>query len=163
MTHTIRPATVGDLEPLMRIFEQARNFMNATGNPNQWINGYPQKELIQAEIEEGHCYVCQNEDNQLVATFCLIAGPDPTYAYIEDGAWPSAHPYHVIHRLASDGTCHGIARECIQWCSQINSCLRADTHADNKVMQHLLEQNGFIRCGIIYVANGTPRIAYQKG
>ena len=30
-------------------------------------------------------------------------------------------------------------------------------------MQHILEKQGFVRCGIIYVANGTPRIAYQRG
>lgn len=29
-------------------------------------------------------------------------------------------------------------------------------------MQHILEKNGFARCGIIHVADGTPRIAYQK-
>ena len=40
--------------------------------------------------------------------------------------------------------------------------LRADTHADNKIMQHLLEKNGFTKCGIIHVEDGTPRIAYQK-
>ena len=40
--------------------------------------------------------------------------------------------------------------------------VRADTHADNKIMQHLLEENGFTKCGIIHVEDGTPRIAYQK-
>ena len=40
--------------------------------------------------------------------------------------------------------------------------LRADTHVDNKVMQHLLESEGFTRCGIIHVEDGTPRIAYQR-
>ena len=40
--------------------------------------------------------------------------------------------------------------------------LRADTHADNKIMQHLLEKNGFTRCGVIHVADGSPRFAYQK-
>ena len=40
--------------------------------------------------------------------------------------------------------------------------LRADTHADNKIMQHLLEKNGFARRGIIHVEDGTPRVAYQK-
>ena len=29
-------------------------------------------------------------------------------------------------------------------------------------MQHLLEKNGFARCGIIHVADGSSRIAYQK-
>ena len=32
--------------------------------------------------------------------------------------------------------------------------------ADKSVL--LLEKNGFTRCGIIYVADGTPRIAYQR-
>ena len=38
----------------------------------------------------------------------------------------------------------------------------ADTHADNAVMQRLLEGAGFVRCGIIYTDDGSPRIAYQK-
>ena len=48
------------------------------------------------------------------------------------------------------------------WCAERCDSLRADTHADNKIMQHILEKNGFARCGIIHVADGTPRIAYQK-
>ena len=159
----IRQATLEDTERLMEIFDIARGFMRTTGNPNQWINGYPQQELIEKEIKEGHCFVCVDTMQKVVATFCFIVGDDPTYAVIEDGEWPSNVPYAVIHRLASDGSHRGIAAECIQWCAQQINCLRADTHADNKVMQHLLEKNGFIRCGIIYVANGTPRIAYQRG
>jgi RimJ/RimL family protein N-acetyltransferase len=40
--------------------------------------------------------------------------------------------------------------------------IRIDTHRDNAIMQHLLEKNGFVKCGIIYVEDGSPRIAYQK-
>ena len=40
--------------------------------------------------------------------------------------------------------------------------LKIDTHEDNVVMQHVLEKNGFERCGKIYTHDGTPRIAYQK-
>ena len=159
----IRQATLQDTERLMEIFDIARGFMRTTGNPNQWINGYPQQELIEKEIIAGHCFVCVDKTQQVIATFCFIVGDDPTYAVIEDGEWPSDVPYAVIHRLASDGSHKGIAAEGIQWCAQQINCLRADTHADNKVMQHLLEKNGFIRCGIIYVANGTARIAYQRG
>lgn len=159
----IRKAVPADTDRLMQIFAIAREFMKSSGNPNQWINGYPQEELIKNEIEQGHCFVCvNNDDGMVVATFCLIQGPDPTYSYIEDGAWPDNEPYYVIHRLASDGSVKGITGFCIDWCHGMSSCLRADTHHDNKVMQHLLEKNGFERCGIIYVANGTPRIAYQK-
>ena len=159
----IRPAEIGDVDRLMEIFEIARCFMKDSGNPNQWINGYPQRELIVKEIEAHHCFVCVNEVNRVVATFCFIVGVDPTYAVIEEGEWPSDVPYAVIHRLASDGSVSGIAGVCINWCGRQIDCLRADTHADNKVMQHLLEKYGFVRCGIIYVANGTKRIAYQRG
>ena len=153
---------MADIDRLMEIFSIARSFMASSGNPNQWIDGYPQKELILKEIENNHCYVCVDSYDKAIATFCLIQGPDPTYSYIEDGEWPDDSPYYVIHRLASDGSIKGIASKCIEWCSGVSSCLRVDTHHDNKVMQHLLEKNGFVKCGIIYVANGTPRIAYQK-
>ncbi len=159
----IRKAVPEDIDRLMRIFSIAREFMKASGNPNQWINGYPQVDLISREIADGHCFVCVNEDDGIiVATFCLIKGPDPTYSYIEDGTWPDDEPYYVIHRLASDGSVKGITSACIEWSLRVSPCLRADTHKDNKIMQHLLEKNGFVKCGIIYVANGTPRIAYQR-
>lgn len=158
----IRKATLDDLDRLMEIFEEARRFMCRTGNPNQWINGYPQRELIQEEIEASHCYVCVTEEGRAVATFCFIQGPDPTYAHIENGEWRDDSPYYVIHRLASDGSCKGIGKMCVDWCFRQWPCLRADTHADNKVMQHLLLSTGFVYCGIIYVRNGTPRLAYQK-
>ena len=56
----------------------------------------------------------------------------------------------------------GVAAAVITWCLEHCESLRADTHADNKIMQHLLEENGFTKCGIIHVEDGTPRIAYQK-
>ena len=55
-----------------------------------------------------------------------------------------------------------MATAVITWCLEHCESLRADTHADNKAMQHLLEKNGFTRCGIIRVEDGTPRIAYQR-
>lgn len=162
MEFRIRLAVAADLDRLMEIFESARTFMAATGNANQWINGYPQRELIASEIAASHCYVCERGAGDIAGTFCFIAGPDSTYARIEEGEWLDDAPYYVIHRLASDGTCKGIAGACIAWCKQHSSHLRVDTHADNKVMQHILKRHGFVRCGIIYVANGTPRIAYQS-
>jgi hypothetical protein len=29
-------------------------------------------------------------------------------------------------------------------------------------MQHLLDKNGFKYCGVVYLENGSERIAYQK-
>ena len=50
MSVQIRLARMEDLDRLMEIFDHARSFMKATGNPSQWINGYPQREMIAGEI-----------------------------------------------------------------------------------------------------------------
>lgn len=158
----IRLATPQDLKALMGIFDYARCFMQENGNPNQWINGYPAEEFILKEINDGHCYTCENENSEIVGTFCFIPGEDPTYAYIEDGEWLNNEPYAVIHRMAGNGKIKGIADECLQWSFKQCKNIRVDTHHDNIVMQNILLKNGFKRCGIIYVKNGTPRIAFQK-
>lgn len=157
----IRPATQADLPTLLEIFDLARAFMRRTGNPNQWAAGYPAPELLLAEIARGTCYVCEAE-GKVQATFCLIPGEDPTYRVIEDGAWPSDAPYSTIHRMASRGEVPGMAAACFAWAAARGGELRADTHADNKVMQHVLERAGFVRCGRIYLANGSPRLAYWR-
>ena len=40
--------------------------------------------------------------------------------------------------------------------------LRADTHADNAPMLRLLPALGFVRCGVVRVADGSPRIAFER-
>ena len=45
---------------------------------------------------------------------------------------------------------------------QMGNNLRADTHEKNRSMRKMLENNGFTKCGTIYVEDGTPRVAYQK-
>ena len=44
--------------------------------------------------------------------------------------------------------------------SQIDN-VRADTHENNKTMQHLFEKYGFKKVGIIFLLNGEERIAYH--
>ena len=73
----------------------------------------------------------------------------------------------MIHRVASSGSGKGFAAACFDWCREqclASGCrnLRIDTHADNKVMQHVLEKNGFAYCGKIYLQDGAMRLAYQK-
>lgn len=156
----IRLSRPEDIPAMLGIYEEARAFMRETGNPNQWADGYPAEELLRTDIERKNSYVVEEQD-QIIATFAFILGDDPTYARIDDGAWLNQEPYGTIHRLASRQGTHGIAQFCFDWCKNQIRDLRADTYQDNVIMQHLLEKNGFIRCGIIYLANGSPRIAYQ--
>lgn len=46
----IRPAGLGDLDGLMRIFASARSFMRRSGNMHQWEGGYPPEALMRSEI-----------------------------------------------------------------------------------------------------------------
>ena len=127
----IRPTELKDLPLVMEIYDYARAFMRANGNATQWIDGYPSESFIRQEIEDGHSYVCTDEQGEILGTFCFILGEDPTYLNIYEG-------FEHFENI------------------------RVDTHRDNKVMQHILTKYGFQRCGIIYVKNGTERIAYQR-
>ena len=70
--------------------------------------------------------------------------------------------YGVVHRITSDGSIRGAASYCLQWALEQCGNLKIDTHRDNIVMQHLLDKNEFKYCGVVYVEDGTERIAYQK-
>ena len=157
----IRKAVFEDLSALAGIYDYARAFMASTGNPDQWVNGYPSLDDLNHDIEEESLYVCEGKDRKIIAAFCFLPGPDPTYSLIKDGEWLNDLPYHVIHRLASDGSQKGIAQACLDWCFEQDSYIRVDTHKNNLIMQHILESYGFQRCGIIYAHDGTPRLAYQ--
>ena len=158
----IRKAVPADLPRLLEIYAAGRRFMAEHGNPTQWPAHYPPAGLLEEDIAAGQQYVC-TEEGRVFAAFALIPGEDPTYVRIEAGAWPDDAPYATIHRLAADGTGRGVTGAVIAWCAAQSPVLRADTHADNAPMQHLLEKHGFVRCGIIYTDDGTPRLAYQRG
>ena len=111
--------------------------------------------------KNNNSYVVE-ENERICGVFSFIIGEEPTYKTIIEGNWKNTNTYGTIHRVASDGTVRGILNECLKYCESKISNIRIDTHNDNLIMQHLLEKNGFERCGIIFVEDGTPRIAYQK-
>lgn len=157
----IRPATMEDLPAMLAVYDDARAFMARTGNPHQWGDGYPRRELLEEDIALGRSYVMEGDDGAVHGVFYFAPGPDPTYALIEDGAWPDDEPYGVIHRIAGDGQLKGVLAAAVDFCGVRRAHLRIDTHHDNVVMQRALEKSGFTRCGIIHLENGAPRIAYQ--
>lgn len=158
---SIGPATHEDLPSIMKVLEAAKGIMRASGNMDQWKNGYPSTEVILADIARGAGFVV-TEDSAIVAYFAFIASPEPTYACIEGGSWlDDTLPYHVIHRIGSTPGSHGIFQAIMDWCAARDGNLRIDTHRDNLIMQHCILEYGFRYCGIIYLANGDERLAYQ--
>ena len=156
----IQKADISQLPRIMEIYEKARAFMAESGNPDQWGTGYPPEEMIRQDIRDGKSYVNLDGDH-IRAVFYFAVEADPTYGYIE-GTWLNDEPYGVIHRIAVDGNGRGVAAECFAFAAQHCENIRIDTHEKNIPMQRCLAKNGFTRCGIIYLEDGDPRIAYQK-
>ena len=69
-------------------------------------------------------------------------------------------PYGTIHRIAGDGS-GGVLAAAVSFGKTRINHIRIDTHHDNKIMQKAVAKQGFRRSGIIYLANGDPRIAYD--
>lgn len=159
----IRKAKLSELEEILFIYSNARDFMKKHGNESQWAGGYPGEATVKEDIASGRLYVCV--DNGILAgVFCYFEGIEPTYTKIYGGQWLSAEPCGIIHRIAVSQSFHGrgVAAFCFEYCFKKSGSIRIDTHRDNIPMQRALQKNGFVRCGIIYLENGEERIAFQK-
>ena len=163
----IRPATEADIPAVLPVFEAAKAIMRADGNYDQWgAPGFPGDALLLRDIARGGGYVISSEaeggvEKSIVAYFALLPSPEPTYSHI-DGAWLTDEPYGVIHRIASYPEVHGVFSAIIDFAAARYPHLRIDTHRDNRIMQHLIDAAGFTYCGIIWLEDGTERLAYEK-
>lgn len=159
----IRKAKIDDLKYIIEIYEIAREFMHTHGNPTQWAGKYPDKEILEDDIAKEQLYVItsENDTDKLCGCFAIIGGIDPTYVKIFDGKWKNNSPYAALHRVASNGTEPGIFSKCFDFARKHYDHLRIDTHTDNIPMQGAIKKCGFEYCGIIYLANGDPRIAFE--
>lgn len=159
---TIRKASKADMTDIMQVMETAKTIMRAIGNMNQWKDGYPSEAVIEADIQRDGGYVI--EDNGRVAGyFAFLPSPEPTYRTISGGEWlDDEKPYHVVHRIASYPDVHHVFSDIMEFCFDTDPNIRIDTHRDNTIMQHNLTKHGFTYCGIIYLASGDERLAYQR-
>jgi hypothetical protein len=160
--------------------------MRADGNTEQWsAPGFPPPALILHDIERGGGFVIEisprdpsglgrkdeesvipsgaggGVEKSIVAYFALLPSPEPTYNVI-DGAWLTDEPYGVIHRMASYPDTHGVFAAIMDFAAARYAHLRIDTHHDNRIMRYLIEKHGFTYCGIIWLPDGTERLAYER-
>lgn len=162
----IRKSIENDFTRIMEIYSYARAYMAQHGNPLQWgPTKWPPERLIHKDIRDGNSYVCTNGEGVILGTFFFIQGKDiePTYRKITDGAWLDNSPYGVVHRIVGDGSEKGIGAFCLNWAFHQCGHLRIDTHGDNRIMQHIVKNLGFVHCGTIYVEEDDyPRLAFEK-
>ena len=156
----IRPAESSDIPSIMPVMDAAKRIMRESGNLLQWVAGYPSEDVIQGDIDRGGGIVME-DSGRIVAYFAFLPSPEPTYRTIEGRWMDDTAPYHVIHRIGSFPDAHGVFSDMVSWCLAREGNLRIDTHRDNLIMQHCILKAGFEYCGIIYLANGDERLAYQ--
>ncbi len=162
-----RHATMRDFPQMQKIYAHARELMARNGNPTQWGNTFPRAEVVLDDIANQRTMLLVDTHHgheRILAQFALCPGEDPTYKTI-DGAWLDDDTYVTMHRVAASGLVKHAARDCIAWALKHYGNVRADTHPNNKAMQHVLETSGFARCGLIQLIDrdaDTTRIAYQR-
>ena len=182
----IRPMKEQDLPQLFELYAHARKYMAKTGNPHQWPEDYPSREILLKDIENGgYVILDESEENSLaegqkesqyktqndvlrykkptlIGAFILEENAhEPAYDAI-DGQWLNDEPYAVIHRCATLQNQRGIGQFFMDWCFEKCSNIRVDTHKDNLPMIEFLKKNHFTYCGIVYYEKSGARLAYQK-
>ena len=161
MARTVRKATAKDLECILQLIEHGRQEMRRNGNLEQWADGQPTRQTLAQDVAMGNSYLLE-EDGKPIATFAFVPGPDSTYKNIYRGAWLDEEPYYVVHRMARLPGKHHVFCDVLDYCFSRTDNIRIDTHRDNTLMQHLILKYGFRYCGIIYLSDGSERLAYQQ-
>ena len=176
--YTIRKSKLSDIEQIMNLFDMARKTM-ATLGIDQWQDGYPYKENIMEDIRNDESYVVTGQNGVILATFMLMKRNESTYDRIYDGAWLTEKEvqYATIHRITvlpesrasavSGKEEKPISRIIIEYAKEfvkehnLSGGIKIDTHEGNIAMRKMLEKNGFVYCGVILLADGQKRVAYQ--
>jgi len=159
--NNIRLTRTDEVDTCMKIWDIARNRMRSEGNNSQWINGYPSKDQLLKDIENGNSYVLTDNEDKPVAVWAFIKGVDHTYLKINGSGWLNDEPYGTIHRIGTDGTVFHVLKKAVEYHGKEVKNIRIDTHATNAHMQKTVTSIGFVYCGEIFVDDGTPRNAYH--
>lgn len=162
-----RKAKKKDSQKIMEIIKAAQKYFKKEAI-DQWQNDYPNQKTIKKDIENNNLYVIEIDD-EIAAAAAIIFAPDPFYNQIEAGNWISNGKYGVIHRAAAAEKYKGrglmglIFAKTYQLAEKKNlKSVRIDTHPDNAAMLRAIEKENFSYCGIVYVQDGSKRLAYEK-
>ena len=166
-----RFATEDDIENIMLIVRQARNYLKKH-RVDQWQGDYPTQEVFAEAVAEGECYAVTYGE-RLAGFFCLTDKPESDYDNLTDGKWHGEGKYCKLHRMAVEAQFRstgisdmmlGFAEETAK--SRGAEYMRTDTHRKNKAMQKLLKRKGYAYRGNVLVSSepghDPARQAFEK-
>ena len=159
----IRLAFPNEVNAVMKVIEDAKKALAQSGS-YQWQNGYPNADIIIDDIISGQAYVAL-EEGDVIAYAAVTRSQESTYDAIYEGKWQGGESeYLVFHRIAVAAANQGqkVAQTFLEGLLEGFDYLdfRSDTHAENKIMQHIFEKLGFQQVGKVPVDG--ERLAYQK-
>ncbi len=163
----VRPLKAEDATAAMEILHGAVCYLKAQGI-DQWQKGYPNIDQLNQDIDNQVVFGLFDDD-LLCGVITLIYGADPNYVN-DPTIWKTQDDQYVtIHRIATihDGIHHGLGHRLFDFAIRHAKAIgatsvRCDTHKENAIMRHLMENHGFIYCGeIILATSGDPRVAYE--
>ena len=166
-----RPAVESDIEDIMLIVRQARNYLKKH-RVDQWQGEYPTQDIFAADIANGECYAVTYGE-RLAGFFCLTEAPESGYDKITDGKWHGEGKYCTLHRMAIEAQFRGtgLSDMLIDFADETAKargaeCVRTDTHRKNKAMQKLLKRKGYAYRGNVLVSSepghDPARQAFEK-
>ncbi len=160
-----RKATQNDVERIFEILQQAIVRRKNDGS-NQWQDGYPNRDTVQADLEREIGFVL-TENDTVVAYSAVILNDEPAYDKII-GKWITNGNFYVVHRVAvSDEVAgKGYATEIFRRIENLAIqhkiySIKVDTNFDNLAMLHIIKKLGFIKCGKVEF-RGSERLAFEK-
>ena len=160
-----RKATIEDADAVSEIYDLARESLKRNEIP-QWQNGVPGRDTFLVDVSHGVSYVME-VGGEVIATIQIIEN-EPYYANVVDGNWRSNNAL-VAHRVAVKVGCRhdGVGSKLLEAAAKIavesgKDSLRLDTHEKNFKMRGMLEKNGFVNVGKVYMPCGEERFAYEK-
>lgn len=168
---TYRLANSEDIESIMLIVRQARNYLRKN-RVDQWQGEYPAEADIKDAIEKNECY-CAVYSNRVAGFFCVTDVPEECYDEITDGKWRYDGKYCTVHRTAVEASFRGtgVSDMIFGFCEEIAKekgaeAVRVDTHRKNKAMHMLLKRMGYTYRGNVLVqsepGHDPARHAFEK-
>ena len=166
-----RPAVESDIEDIMLIVRQARNYLKKH-RVDQWQGEYPTQDIFAADIANGECYAVTYGE-RLAGFFCLTEAPESGYDKITDGKRHGEGKYCTLHRMAIEARFRGtgLSDMLVDFADETAKakgaeCVRTDTHRKNKAMQKLFKRKGYAYRGNVLVSSepghDPARQAFEK-